>query len=214
MLSRVEIDPDGDIVLRLPQDQSPEGATDENTADKIKEIRELAVSSKVLCLASPVFKAMISGKFKESIELAAKRTSLQLYDILLPEDDADATTILCRVLHFKLDEIPDKPTTVCLENLAYLSDKYRCINALKYCGSLWLRDWLRVYDTKKHSIDDLCRLLIFAYVIDLPYEFMCISWELFLAHKGSLLGPSTQAVILLDHPLLHQDIARKTPVPR
>ncbi|KFY21379.1 hypothetical protein V493_07453 [Pseudogymnoascus sp. VKM F-4281 (FW-2241)] len=217
MSPRVEIDPDGDVLLCLFQTQSLEGTTDENTGGKKKRIRELVVSSKVLSLASPVFKAMFCGNFKESIELAVKKTSLEPtslepYGISLPEDDADATTILCRVLHYKIDEIPEKPTTICLEKLAFLSDKYQCVNALMYSGSLWLRNWLRVHETKKMSMDDLCRLLIFAYVIDLPYEFVCISWEIFLAHKGSLLGPSTQVVVLLDHPLLHEDIARKTPI--
>lgn len=81
------------------------------------------MSSKVLSLASPVFKAMISGKFKESIELAKKEASSKAYAFSLPEDDAEATIIFCRVLHFNLVEVPEKPTTVCLEKLAFLCDK-------------------------------------------------------------------------------------------
>lgn len=208
MSSRVVIDPDGDIVLQLHQEQPSEGAADGKTVGKKLETWELIVSSKVLSLASPVFRVMIGGRFKESVELAEKKTSSETYNLPLPEDDADATIILCRILHFSINDVPEKPTTVCLERLAYLCDKYQCISAMKYCGGLWLRNWLLVFDNEDPSIDDLCRLLIFAYVIDLPYEFLGISWKLFLSHRGPFLGPFTQAVILVDHPLLDRKVAR------
>jgi hypothetical protein len=208
MSSRVVIDPDGDIVLQLHQEQPSEGAADDKTVGKKPETRELIVSSKVLSLASPVFRVMIGGKFKESVELAEKKASSETCDLPLPEDDAEATIIFCRILHFNVNGVPEKPTTVLLEKLAYLCDKYQCISAMKYCGGLWLRNWLLVCDNEDPSIDDLCRLLIFAYVIDLPYEYLGISWKLFLTHKGPFLGPFTQAVMLVDHPLLHQNVCR------
>jgi hypothetical protein len=208
MSSTVVIDPDGDILLHLLQEQLTDDASDGKTVGKKPESRELIVSSKVLSLASPVFKAMLSSRFKEGIELAEEKASSKPYTLNLPDDNAEATTILCRILHFNMNDVPEKPTPVCLEDLAFLCDKYRCINAMKYCGSIWLRDWLVVYDSKDPSIDDLCRLLIFAYVINLPHEFLGVSWKLFLHHKGPFIGPYTQATILLDHPLLRQDVAR------
>jgi hypothetical protein len=208
MLPRVIIDPEGDIVLQLHEKQLSEAAADGKTEGEKLETRELIVSSKVLSLASPVFRVMIGGKFKEGVELAEKTASSETYDLPLPEDDAEATIVLCKILHFNIKDVPEKPTTVCLEKLAYLCDKYQCINAMKYCGGLWLRNWLLVCDKEDPSIDDLCRLLIFAYVVDLPYEFLGISWKLFLTHKGPFLGPFTQAVMLVDHPLLHQNVAR------
>jgi hypothetical protein len=207
MSSRVIIDPDGDILLQLHQEQPCEDNLDEKMRDIKLEAQELTVSSKVLSLASPVFKAMISGKFKESIELAEAKASSKPYALPLPETDAEAIIILCRILHYSLYNIPEKLTTVCLEKLAFLCDKYQCTSAMKYCGGLWLRDWLLVYEKEDPSIDDLCRLLIFAYVIDLPYEFLGIAWKLFLHHKGPFLGQYSQAVILVDHPLLLQDVA-------
>jgi len=208
MSSRVIIDPDWDILLQLQHDPPSDDAPKENTMDKKIEVKELAVSSKVLSLCSPVFKAMINGSFKEGIELAEKRASPEPYILSLPEDDVEATAIFCRILHFKFNEIPEKPTTICLEKLAFLCDKYQCISTMSYCGGLWLRDWLLVYDNEDPSIDDLCRLLVFAYIINRPYEFLSISWKLVLYHKGQFLGPYTQAVILVDHPLLRQDLAR------
>ena len=70
MPSRVVIDPEGDILLQLQQEQSSEDSPDGKSVDKKLEIQELTVSSKVISLASPVFKAMISGGFRESVELA------------------------------------------------------------------------------------------------------------------------------------------------
>jgi len=209
MSSTIAIDPDGDISLQLLQQQlcDETDTPDQKTVDEKPEMREFTVSSKVLSLASPVFKAMLSGRFKEGIDLARGIASTKSYALNLPDDDAEATIILCRILHFNINDVPEKPTPVCLEKLAFLCDKYQCISAMKYCGSVWLRDWLLASDSEVLCIDDLCRLLIFAYVIDLPHEFLGVSWRLFLYHKGPFIGPYTQVVILLDHPLLHHDVA-------
>jgi hypothetical protein len=131
MPSTVVIDPDRDILLQLHQEQSSDDTLNEKTVDKSLDAPELTVSSKVLSLASPVFKAMIGGRFKESIELAEEKASSKAYALALPEDDTEATIILCRILHFNFYEVPEKPTTVCLEKLAYL-----CTNAMKYCGGM------------------------------------------------------------------------------
>lgn len=124
------------------------------------EAREPRVSSEVLSLASPVFRVMIGGKFKEGVELAEKTASSETYGLSLPEDDAEATTLICKILHFNIEGIPKKPNTLYLERLAYLCDKYQCINAVKNCGNLRLRNWLLVYENEDPSIEDLCQLFI------------------------------------------------------
>jgi hypothetical protein len=210
MSSRVVIDPDGDMLLRFHQEPPGEKTSNEKIEEKKLETLELMVSSKVLSLVSPMFKAMLNGRFKESIELAENKASSQPYTLTLP-DDREAATILVRILHFNLAGIPEKPSPACMEQLAFLCDKYQCVNAMKYCGGLWLRDWLLLYDGEEPTIDDLCRLLVFAYVTDLPKEFVDITWKIFLYHKGPFLSPHTQVAILVDHPLLHKDLARKTP---
>lgn len=74
------------------------------------EVRVLIVFSKVLYLASPVFKVMIRSMFKCSIELAEKEESLETYGLPLPEYDAGTTIIPCRILYFNVNDIPEKPT--------------------------------------------------------------------------------------------------------
>jgi hypothetical protein len=78
---------------------------------------------------------------------------------------------------------------------------------MRYYGIVWVRDWLQAHDSKTPQIDNLCRLLVFSYVIDLPHKYLSISWKLFLYHKGPLIGPHTGAGILIDHPLLLHDVA-------
>lgn len=209
MSGKILVDPDGDVALQLPREHPSENTSEEKSTDSKQGIKELIVSSKVLSLASPVFKSMVTGGFKGGVELAQTNKANGILNpcaIDLPEDDAGAIVLLCKVLHYY--EVPKRPTTLCLEKLAYLCDKYQCTGAMKYCGGVWVRDWLRVYDSVDPSIDNLCRLLIFVYVIDLPYEFLGIAWKLFLLHKGPFLGTYSQTKVLAEHPLLRQDLAR------
>lgn len=220
MPSTIIVDPDGDISLRLVREQPPDeikkpdedgieakGESEEPTEEVIRRepvTQELIVSSKILSVSSPVFKAMLSDKFKEGREFASTKQPSQPYTLTLHDDDIEAAILLCKILHFNL-KLAETPTPECLEKLAFLCDKYQCTEAMRYYGIVWVRDWLLAHDSKTPQIDNLCRLLVFSYVIDLPYEYLSISWKLFLYHKGPLIGPHTDAGILIDHPLLLHD---------
>lgn len=52
----------------------------------------------------------------------------------------------------------------------------------------------------------LCRLLVFAYVFHHAIEFAQIAWMLFLFHRGPCLDQSSQATLLLGHPLVRHDL--------
>ncbi|KAL0945021.1 uncharacterized protein CTRU02_202908 [Colletotrichum truncatum] len=200
MTTKHEIDVEGDLILTLSRisfDEAEDG-------DETLQNDELKVSSKVLQLNSPVFKAMLGGKFKEGTELAEKSASSAPYELELPDDDVDAMSILCQILHNVY--VPESPRPLSLEKLAYICDKYECINALKYCGIVWIRDWLSQFDDEVPHMSDFCHLLIFAYVIDLPVEFSEISWRIFLYHEGPFSTASDQVKMLVDHPLLRHDI--------
>ena len=199
MASEVVVDQDGDIYLALRG--RDEGAT-----------VKLRVSSKVLTLASPVFNVMLNGAFKEASDLA-KKTAANPYVLELPDDDAEAVTILARVLHFKFQGVPERPSPACLEELAFICDKYACAEALKYCGSAWTKDWLGYAfgngsGPSSPPIEDMCKVLVFTYVADLAQEFAIASWEIFLHHKGPIRGEKTQAGLLVEHPVLHHNVAR------
>lgn len=71
--SITSIDPDGDLLLHLPPPSS------RNSSQKYTV--HVLVSSKHMSLASPVFKAMLTGGFQEAVELkAAGKTEIPLPD--------------------------------------------------------------------------------------------------------------------------------------
>ncbi|KXH54095.1 hypothetical protein CSAL01_08114 [Colletotrichum salicis] len=132
MSIRREIDKDGDLILVLSRlglddsDVAEDGEDDVDADAKLLEYeklqnKEVRVSSKVLMLNSPVFKAMLGGKFKESAELA-KSTGLSLpYSLDLPDDDAEAMSILSQILHNAY--VTERPKPIGLARLAFVSDK-------------------------------------------------------------------------------------------
>ncbi len=170
------IDPEGDVVLEFRDEQ-------------------LLVSSKVLSLVSPVFAAMFKPQFKEGIQfhLAAGEP----LTVPLPEDDAKAFILLCKVVHHRSDEIPAEPDISCLENLACICDKYHCTRAIVNSCVLWLQKLIKVAPP-----EGLNRLLLVAYILDLPEFFSTISWEILLLQAG----PFVSLPILADHPLVRHDL--------
>lgn len=47
-----------------------------------------------------------------------------------PDDDAEALTILCNAIHYRIDEAHRKLALARLENIAIICDKYICTSAL------------------------------------------------------------------------------------
>lgn len=93
------IDPDGDVILVC-------GET------------EFQVSSKVLSLASPVFKALFGPNFAEGQATTRKTSRIQLHD-----DDAESMRFMCAVLHHKCAS-GNSIGLERLERLAVVTDKY------------------------------------------------------------------------------------------
>ena len=78
VIDRGIIDDDGDVLVQTSS-------------------KELLVSSKILALASPVFKAMFSSKFLEGSTIRSVQNPLKLP---LPYDNPDALAVLFHTLHF------------------------------------------------------------------------------------------------------------------
>lgn len=78
--------------------------------------RTLIVSSSAMCLASPVWRAMLDPKshFKEA----------EKQEVEFPDDDLDALLIILRVAHLKFRELPESLSFKELVNLAVVCDKY------------------------------------------------------------------------------------------
>ncbi|KIW82528.1 hypothetical protein Z517_05555 [Fonsecaea pedrosoi CBS 271.37] len=153
----IDIDPIGDLVIEI-------------------ENERLRTSSKVLSLASPVFAAMLRPGFREG---TVRNTEDNLRVVPLPDDDLDAFKLVCRVIHFQLDQIPQELEIDSLEKLALVCDKYQCTVALRHCAALWLQSLSDTYVAAQ-----LNRQLLVAYLLDLPTAFSDISWRLMQSQAG------------------------------
>ncbi|KAK5692546.1 hypothetical protein LTR97_010857 [Elasticomyces elasticus] len=117
----VDVDSAGDVILVCSAGSGGE--------------KRLRVSSAALGLGSPVFKAMLSVRFREGHELALNFR----IDVPLPDDDGEATNILCNVLHHRNKAVLDNwPQTDMMVKVAILSDKYDCIEAMMPTAKCWL----------------------------------------------------------------------------
>ncbi|OGM46523.1 hypothetical protein ABOM_004518 [Aspergillus bombycis] len=170
------VDPIGDIILKSGDDS-------------------FQVSSKILSTASPVFSVMFSPLFKEGASMVDGPK--EPVAIRLGDDDAEALLAFCNMVHFRTDEISEKPTATFLERFAVLVDKYMCKKAVISQVKVWL-----LKNLQSLSVTELCPLLLLAYIMDLPERFATISKEILFNHVGSY----SELILLADHPLMDSNI--------
>ncbi|GAB1192401.1 hypothetical protein APSETT444_001592 [Aspergillus pseudonomiae] len=170
------VDPTGDIVIMSGDDS-------------------FQVSSKILSTASPVFSVMFSPLFKEGTLIIDEPKEPAV--IHLGDDDAEALLAFFNIVHFRTDEIPEKPTAIFLERFAVLADKYMCKKAVVSQVKVWLLKNLRTL-----TVTELCPLLLLAYIMDIPERFATISKEILFNHVGSY----SELLLLADHPLKDSNI--------
>ena len=117
----LDADPEGDLVLVV------------GSGETQKSIR---ASSKVLSLASPVLAAMFSPRrFSEGSALSSSNPP----NISFPEDDPEAVSMFCRLVHFREYQGKQKaPSFNQLLNMALFCDKYDAGLALNPWCQLWL----------------------------------------------------------------------------
>ncbi|KAI5797525.1 hypothetical protein DFH27DRAFT_107042 [Peziza echinospora] len=99
----------------------------------------LHVASTALCIASPVFRAMLAqDKYLEGAGLHSSRKLGQSYILQLPEDDAESLAILCHIIHLNHHKVPRSMTVERLARLCVVLDKYVCTLA----AASWIDFWL------------------------------------------------------------------------
>ncbi len=157
-----DIDPVGDVLFDIGEER-------------------FRVSSKVLSLASPVFKAMFTSGFKESIisTVTANNPSI----ISLPDDDPRAMMYLCQIIHLQQDKLVEAISREMMESLGLLCDKYQCTSAVSNFAEWWLGKL-----SKGLYAVELSRLLQAAYLLDAPTAFSSISWKLLQDQMGDFEG--------------------------
>ena len=117
VIDREIIDDDGDV---LAQTKS----------------KQMLVSSKILALASPVFKAMFSSNFLEGSTPRSVQNPLKLP---LPDDDPDALAVLFHTLHFSSKRTFSNLSADLQLHVAQLADKYQCTASIAGESGRWLR---------------------------------------------------------------------------
>lgn len=102
------------------------------------------VSSPVLQIASPVWKAMCGEHWKES----------EAHEIPLPDDDVEAMLIVLRIVHLKFHDLPEKKgmSFNTLYKLAIVCDKYDLVQVVRPFLDLhcWAQSYIYPTHTRSH----------------------------------------------------------------
>lgn len=159
-----EIDPHGDVVLVLGQD----------------DIIRLRVFSSILTRASKPFAAMFDGRFAEGESLSGSSPK----KIKLVDDNPEAMRLLCNILHMQNDKLPHTLSSEQLIDIALLVDKYDCSRAVKLASSVWLQRAEAQLTTG--TLEERLSAVAAAYLLDEPVAFRRITSSIVLNEADSL----------------------------
>lgn len=121
----VEIDPTGDLILQINSESTQ---------------HTLRVSSKALCLASPVFRTMLgSPRFLEgrAIQSASADSPFQLQ---LHDDDYESLLMIINTVHLRPRKIPPTLSVEAFYQLAVVCDKYDVAEIFLPWVMIWAAD--------------------------------------------------------------------------
>ena len=144
------------------------------------EVR-LHVHSVVVTMVSKPFRALLGPNFKEGQQ--PKTLGHQLKEIELPEDDAVAMKVVCKVLHHQGDTVDATLSPTILLNVAILADKYDCIAAVRAYGNIWLLNNLKSEETKI-----IVKIVAAAYIFQNSLGFKKMTRSLVHYHIGPYYG--------------------------
>lgn len=69
-------------------------------------------------------------------------------EIPIEDDDPEALSTLCQVLHFRNDSVPRKPDLELILKVAMHVDKYNCAEEFKPSAECWLSHHMKTSDAK------------------------------------------------------------------
>ncbi|KAI9867585.1 MAG: hypothetical protein M1813_008384 [Trichoglossum hirsutum] len=164
-IDRKVIDEDGDILVQIGS-------------------KEMLVSSKILILASPVFKAMLKSNFLEGNTARSTQHPLKLP---LPDDDPDALTVLFQILHFSPKRKRLEPDVDLQLELAQLADKYDCVISIHAESE----QWLHALNEVDHESSILWKLSTIAFLMGHTEKFANFTAKLALTLSAAQLDGTT-----------------------
>ncbi|GMF75137.1 unnamed protein product [Aspergillus oryzae] len=171
----VAVDVAAEEPVEVPVDVAVDVAAEEPVRAQIETdlVREsldeacfrIQVSAKHLILASPVFKKILTGGWKESVTYLQKGS----VEITAESWDIEALLILLRAIHGQQYHVPQKLTLEMLAKVAVLVDFYDCKEAVYIWTTIWI-DALEEKIPKIYSRDLLLWLWI-SWVFQLQAQF-------------------------------------------
>ena len=171
-MASVQFDTDGDVVLLL---------------QNYKGTARFQVNSSILCVSSPVFRAMFGVKshFKEARELASRDYGMAPVEVNIGDDDPDVLAVILRILHHQHESVPEVIKEDKLYQIAILCDKYDLRPAL----SFWFDKWIQTtHELRSVLLPGIVasqndKRLFMAYVFRKEEAFRAISRPLILTYK-------------------------------
>ncbi|CZR60553.1 uncharacterized protein PAC_10449 [Phialocephala subalpina] len=135
-------DPDGNLTLVLPRSsvsmdtspKTPQKSCLKHKSPPKEEHVHMQVSSKHMMLASPVFKAMLTGSFQEGETLRATGK----VEVPLPDDNPIVFTILLDIIHGRGRRVPRKVPLKLLALLSIAVDKYQLQESAGAFSDSWI----------------------------------------------------------------------------
>lgn len=187
-VGKITFDPNGDVILVIPSGSDPSA------------VARFQANSVVLCLASPVFRAMLgpNSRFREgtNLKLAAVAGGLQSsgsnstpMELSLTDDDPDAFAVILRILHLDFDNIPTAMSAFGadeeqhkLHEMAIICDKYDMRHVLLFWLKLWTAPYLKTLNFNNIAMSSKTgtRWLFIAYAFGYERLFHSVSRELIL----------------------------------
>lgn len=136
--------PDGDTTLTLTTTQPP---------------TKLLVSSHHLITASPYYRALLTGPFREATTLRTKGT----VNITLPDDNPTAMVAVMNAVHGRFFSVPGRKIKLeLLKDIAVVVDKYELFESVSAMLSTWAST-VRIGNPRA-SLRDVAKWLL------------CVSW--------------------------------------
>lgn len=125
----------------------------------------IQVSAKHLIFASPVFKGILTGGWKESISYLQKGS----VEITADSWDIEAFLVVLHAIHGKYKDIPRKLTLEMLAKVAVITDYYECKESLYIITDIWLNNLEEGIPTAYSR--DLILWLWVSWFFQLPSQF-------------------------------------------
>ncbi|KAF1926771.1 uncharacterized protein M421DRAFT_6679 [Didymella exigua CBS 183.55] len=157
--------------------------------------RKLFVSSALLSHSSPVFAAMFDGRFGEGQDLSADSPRA----VPLPEDDADAVTTVCKIIHVQVAGLAVTASPTQLVSIAMVAHKYDCVEAVRPWSIIWVADILQ-----KPGVPDFEKTLLATCLLDMAPEFQGVSKSLIRDRSEVSISAISNGEVFLSIPILER----------